>query len=69
MLNRRGAQYLGRVFVLDDPIANGRGKLRVDDTTWVIEGPDLPAGTKIKVTRAHNVALMVEAAGSDGQVV
>lgn len=62
VLNRRGEQYVGRFFVLETAIANGRGKLHVDDTTWAIEGPDLPAGTKIKITKAHNVALVVEAA-------
>ncbi|HHO68385.1 MAG TPA: NfeD family protein, partial [Gammaproteobacteria bacterium] len=39
-LNRRGEQYIGRVFTLETPLVNGMGKIRIDDTTWKIEGPD-----------------------------
>jgi len=62
-LNRRGAQYVGRVFTLDAPIVNGVGKIRVDDSTWKIEGADCPAGTKIKVVGIENTVLKVEVAG------
>ncbi|MDA5193360.1 NfeD family protein [Govanella unica] len=60
LLNRRGAQYVGRVFTLENPLINGRGKIRVDDTTWVVEGPDLPAGTHVRVTAVEHVILRVE---------
>lgn len=62
LLNRRGEQYVGRRFTLTAPIVNGRGKLKVDDTNWVVEGPDLPAGTGVKVVRVDNVILVVERA-------
>ncbi len=62
-LNRRGAQYIGRVFTLDAPIVNGVGKIRVDDSTWKIEGADCPAGTKVKVMGIENTVLRVEVAG------
>jgi membrane protein implicated in regulation of membrane protease activity len=61
-LNRRGAQYIGRVFTLDAPIVNGVGKIRVDDSTWKIEGADCEAGTKVKVVGIDNTVLKVEAA-------
>ena len=62
-LNRRGAQYIGRVFTLDAPIINGIGKIRVDDSTWKIEGADCPAGTKIRVSGIENTVLKVDVAG------
>jgi membrane protein implicated in regulation of membrane protease activity len=62
-LNRRGAQYIGRVFTLDAPIVNGVGKIRVDDSTWKIEGADCPAGTKIRVSGIENTVLKVDVAG------
>ena len=62
-LNRRGSQYIGRVFTLDAPIINGIGKIRVDDSTWKIEGADCPAGTKVRVAGIENTVLKVEAAG------
>ena len=50
-LNRRGDQYVGRQFTLEEPVVNGLGKIRVDDSTWKIEsGSDLPVGTRITVT-------------------
>jgi membrane protein implicated in regulation of membrane protease activity len=49
-LNRRGEQYVGRVFTLTEPIVNSMGKIRVDDTTWKIRGEDCPVGTRVEVT-------------------
>jgi len=60
-LNRRGEQYVGRVFTLDDPIVNGVGKIRVDDTMWRIEGADCEAGEKVRVIGVDGVNLKVEA--------
>lgn len=59
-LNRRSAQYIGRTFTLEAPITNGIGKIRVDDSTWKIEGDDCPAGTKIKVVGIENTVFRVE---------
>lgn len=60
-LNRRGSQYIGRVFTLTEPIVDGRGKLHVDDTMWKIEGPDMAEGEKVTVTTIDGVVLRVEA--------
>lgn len=62
-LNRRGHQYINRVFSLDSPIVNGVGKVTVDDSTWKVKGPDLPAGTPVKVTGVDGTVFTVEAAG------
>lgn len=59
-LNRRGAQYVGRNFTLSEPIVNGYGKIRVDDSTWKIEGADCPAGSQIRVVGVDGVILKVE---------
>ncbi|MDX1424888.1 MAG: NfeD family protein [Kiloniellales bacterium] len=61
-LNRRGAQYVGRTFTLEEAIVNGHGKIRVDDSTWKVEGEDLPAGSLIRVTGVDGTVLKVEAA-------
>jgi membrane protein implicated in regulation of membrane protease activity len=61
-LNRRGEQYIGRFFNLETAIENGRGSIRVDDSTWRVAGPDLPIGTKVKVVAADGVILQVEQA-------
>ena len=60
-LNRRGEQYVGRQFTLNDPVVNGQGKIRVDDSTWKIETEtDLPAGAKVSVTAVEGTVLKVE---------
>ena len=61
-LNRRGEQYIGRVFVLETPIENGFGKVRVGDTLWRVKGSDAAVGTKVRVTATDGVLLVVEAA-------
>ena len=58
-LNRRAEVYIGRTFTLERPIVDGRGRLRVDDTMWLVEGPDLPAGTRVQVTSVNNTLLRV----------
>lgn len=58
-LNRRGEQYVGRAFTLSEPIINGLGKIRVDDSTWKIEGKDCPIGTQIIVTGVDGTILKV----------
>jgi hypothetical protein len=58
-LNRRGEQYLGRTFTLEQPVVNGVGTLRVDDSTWRIAGDDLPAGTRVTVTGVDGVVLEI----------
>jgi membrane protein implicated in regulation of membrane protease activity len=59
-LNERGQQYVGRSLVVEQAIQNGRGKVRVGDTLWQAEGPDSPAGTRVKVTAARGTVLVVE---------
>lgn len=60
LLNRRSEQYIGRTFTLEHPIVNGRGKIRVDDSTWKIEGEDCETGVKVRVVSADGVVLRVE---------
>lgn len=68
-LNRRGHQYVGRVFTLDAPIVNGVGKIRVDDSTWKVLGADAPAGCLVRVVGVDGTVLQVEpSTGSAGPV-
>lgn len=60
VLNRRGASYVGRTFTLKEPIIDGSGLLHVDDSRWKVEGDDMPAGTKVKVTGIDGTVLKVE---------
>lgn len=60
-LNDPVANLIGRAFVLDQPIADGHGQIRVNDSVWRVEGPDLPVGARVRVTGSEGVTLKVEA--------
>jgi len=62
MLNRRGEQYIDRVFVLETAIENGFGKVRVGDSLWRVKGEDAAAGLKVRVTAADGIVLVVKPA-------
>ena len=61
-LNRRSEGLIGRVFTLEKPIIDGAGTVRIDDTVWRVSGPDVPAGTRVKIVRADGASLTVSAA-------
>ena len=63
LLNRKADQLVGREFVLDGPIELGRGKLKIGDALWTVEGPDLGAGTRVRVCRSDGLILVVEKTG------
>ncbi|HET8808568.1 MAG TPA: NfeD family protein [Methylophaga sp.] len=60
LLNRRGEGYVGRELTLSQPIIDGIGKIRLDDSTWKVQGPDCPAGTKVRIKALNNVVFIVE---------
>lgn len=61
-LNRRGAQMVGQRYVLIEPIVNGRGKARVGDGEWLVNGPDLPRGAAVEVLSVDGNTLQVRPA-------
>ena len=61
-LNDRAAQLRGRTATLVDPIENGIGRIRLGDTMWRVAGPEMGAGTKVRITGANAETLTVEAA-------
>lgn len=60
-LNDRGASLIGRTADLIDPIVNGHGRVKIGDTVWLVDGPDLPLGTKVRVIGSRGSGLKVEA--------
>ena len=61
-LNRRAAALVGRVVPLERGIIDGRGRVQIADAFWEVAGPELPAGTHVRVTGADGMTLTVEAA-------
>lgn len=62
LLNQRAATLIGRTATLGEPIVDGRGRMRIDDTFWPVMGPDLPAGTRVVISGHDGPYLKVAAA-------
>ncbi len=60
-LNQRGQSLVGRTATLEQPITEGRGRIRLDDTQWTVQGPDLPVGARVRVIASSGRDLTVEA--------
>jgi membrane protein implicated in regulation of membrane protease activity len=58
-----GVPLIGKVFTLRTAIVNGRGRLLVAGSTWLVTGPDLPAGASVRVTGVEGPRLRVDYAG------
>ena len=59
-LNQRGQQLLGQRFTLDNTLVNGRGHMRVGDSSWpVVAEDDLPSGSKVEVIAVEGIVLRI----------
>ena len=64
-LNQRGQQLIGRRFVLESPLVNGRGHMRVGDSSWPVSASeDLGAGTHVEVIAIEGITLHIRAVSS-----
>ena len=61
-LNRRTAALVGRVVPLERAIIDGRGRVQIADAYWEVTGPDLPAGTHVRISGGDAMSLQVEVA-------
>lgn len=62
LLNRRAAQLVGQVYVLESAIVDGRGRLKIGDAYWSATGPDLGVGSRVRVVAIEGTTLHVEPA-------
>ena len=53
-------ELVGKVFIVETPIVNGSGRVRVGESNWKAEGPDCEAGTSVRVVAAEAAVLKVE---------
>lgn len=61
-LNDRGRRLIGRVFRLEATMTGGEGRIRIDDSSWRVTGPELLAGSEVRVVRVDGATLIVEKA-------
>ena len=56
-LNQRIYDTVGKSYVLDEAIINGRGKVKIDDTLWEVTGPDMPQGAWVRIVGVEGLRL------------
>jgi membrane protein implicated in regulation of membrane protease activity len=61
-LNARGDSLVGRTIVLDTPILGGQGRVKLGDGSWTVTGPDMAAGSRVRVAAINGNELRVEPA-------
>jgi membrane protein implicated in regulation of membrane protease activity len=65
-LNKRAAQYIGKVYILEDSTQRGHGRVRIGDSIWHVQlvdpATELAAGDKVTVTGVDGATLQVEPA-------
>ncbi len=62
LLNQRAEQNIGRSFPLATAIVNGRGRVKIADSIWQVEGEDCAKGAMVKVVGVEGTTLKVEPA-------
>lgn len=62
LLNSRTQRLIGRKVSLLTPLANGTGKVQIEDALWTVTcAQDLPQGAIVTITGAEGMTLLVEA--------
>lgn len=59
-LKQQLGSYESQIFILDEPIIHGKGVLHIDERIWLITGPDLPIGAKVRIISIKNSILRVQ---------
>ena len=59
LLNRRAEQLVGQTYQLDAAIVDGRGRVKIGDAFWSVEGADAPVGASVRIAAVHGMSLRV----------
>ena len=58
-INSKQHALIGMRGAVDVALANGAGKVRLGDSVWLAEGPDLPVGAAVVVTAVRGTTVIV----------
>ena len=59
LVNDSSNKMVGKIIILDESIINGRGRVKIADSHWTVNGPDLLAGTKVKIVEIKGNTLII----------
>jgi membrane protein implicated in regulation of membrane protease activity len=58
-LNQRGLGKIGQVCYVTTAIKYGTGRIKLDDSTWQVDGEDCPIGTRVEITHSDGSSFRV----------
>jgi membrane protein implicated in regulation of membrane protease activity len=58
--HRLGLRHIGESLVLERPIQNNSGRVFLGNREWTIRGPNLPIGSRVRVTGVDGTVLLVD---------
>lgn len=61
-LNQGSELLIGKIALVETPIVDGRGQVKVGDSVWTAIGPDAQAGARVRIVEAGSAVLTVERA-------
>ena len=61
-LNRRAERMVGNIVTVVDSIEGGRGRVQIGDSPWAASGPDLAAGSRVRIVAVEGNIVQVEPA-------
>ena len=53
-------ELTGNIYIVEKPIVNGSGRIKVGESTWKAQGPDCDVGSSVKVIGVEGAVLVVE---------
>ncbi|MBO9669417.1 MAG: NfeD family protein [Sphingobium sp.] len=59
LLSDKAARLIGRSVTVSEAIVHGEGRVRVDDSSWRVTGPDAPIGTRLTVVEVDGATLVL----------
>lgn len=60
LLNRRGARLVGETALVVQAIEHGSGRVKLGDSEWIVRGPDIAAGERVRISGSDGAILLVE---------
>jgi membrane protein implicated in regulation of membrane protease activity len=61
-LNRRNLRLIGAKGIVCEALTHGEGKVRLGDSVWLAEGPNLPDGAAVVVKDVRGARVVVDIA-------
>ncbi len=61
LMNNRAGRLVGQTATVTQAIEHGEGRVRIADGEWLANGPDCPAGTRVRIAGVSGACLTVEA--------